>query len=251
MMNAWDLYEERLNGKGGTMRGAVLRREKRVLSTKLPKGLSYHNVTLNGKNQSIEIIDTDNFNIKLIYSMPNEDIPHGSLIEWFDNYWLTVEKDANSELRAKAKMKQCNYLLKWINADGEICEQQCIVEDGTKYMVGEAEGKDNIMARGDTRIAVTLPKNDKTVKLGRNMRFLIDDPESDVQMAYVLTKPIKVGQVYNDSGVFVFILQETQTTDNDNKELGIADYYKHFDKNGDIKEDVDYDSDDTGKKVWF
>lgn len=250
-MNAWDLYEERLRIKGNTARNAVLKREKRALGEKLPKGLSYHNVVLNGKSQNVEIIDTDNFNVKLIYSMPDEDIPHGSLIEWLDNYWLTIEKDVNSELRAKAKMKQCNYLLKWINAEGVICEQQCVVEDGTKYMAGEAEGKDNIMTRGDTRIAVTLPRNSETVKLGRNTRFLIDDPESDMQMAYVLTKPIKVGQVYNNSGVFIFILQETQTIDDDNKELGIADYYKHFDKNGDIKDVADDNSDNTGKKVWF
>ena len=44
----------------------------------------------------------------------------------------------------------------------------------------------------------------------------------------MLTKPLKVGNVFNDNGVFKFVLQEVTSTSNDNQELGIADYYSHF-----------------------
>ena len=47
-------------------------------------------------------------------------------------------------------------------------------------------------------------------------------------MAFALTKPLKFAGVYGGNGVYKFVLQEVNTTDDDNEELGIADYYKHF-----------------------
>ena len=70
--------------------------------------------------------------------------------------------------------------------------------------------------------------NDKTKKMGRHNRFLIDDPESPHMLAYVLSKPLKLGWSFNNYGVYKFVLQEVTTTDDDNQELCIADYYKHF-----------------------
>ena len=60
---------------------------------------------------------------------------------------------------------------------------------------------------------------------------------------------------YNDKGIFSFVLQEVVTTDNDNLELNIADYYKHFPKEN-TNPDFDAPLDEshttpTGKKVWL
>jgi len=79
---------------------------------------------------------------------------------------------------------------------------------------------------------LTIGRNSDTAKLTRQMRFLIDDPESPNVMAYQLTKPLKVGTTYGINGtikgVFKFVIQEVNTTDDDNLELMIPDYYKHF-----------------------
>ena len=75
---------------------------------------------------------------------------------------------------------------------------------------------------------MTIGRNADTEKLGRNFRFIIDDPQSLQKLAYVLSKPLKVGNYYNGTGVYKFVLQESVTTKDDNIELGIADYYKHF-----------------------
>ena len=71
--------------------------------------------------------------------MPGETIKHGSLVHWMDQYWLVVEKDYNTTLYTRAKLQQCNYLLRWVSEDAVIHEQWCIVEDGTKYLTGELE----------------------------------------------------------------------------------------------------------------
>lgn len=147
-MSPWEIYQDRIQAHGGTKRGAGYVREVRTLRDKLPDSLSYHHATIfspeNGFNiteetwrelgdeRDVAIINSDNLNEKYIYSLPEEDIELGSLVSWMDNYWLVTERDANTTVYTRAKLLQCNYLLKWIAKDGTIIEQWCAVEDGTK-----------------------------------------------------------------------------------------------------------------------
>lgn len=76
-------------------------------------------------------------------------------------------------------------------------------------------------------------------------------------LAYALTKPLKLYSVFNGEGAYSFVLQEVDTTDDDNRELRIADYYKYFPKTTDVDPQnrvvVDPDTTDmeTGRKVWI
>ena len=69
------------------------------------------------------------------------------------------------------------------------------------------------------------PKDKDTIELGRGKRFLIDDMDSNTVLAYQITKPNKLYNIYDGKGVFRFILNEVEVTDDDNTELRIADYY--------------------------
>ncbi len=127
-------------------------------------------------------------------------------------------------------------------------------------LTGQYEDRDFIVTRGDSRLGLMIAKNQYTSKLRRGNRFLIDDDDSDLMLAYELTKPLKVGRIYNGTGVYKFVLQEVNTTDEDNQELGIADYYHYFPREqGSSGSDVST-SDNTidpnkigedGKKVWL
>ena len=131
-MSAWDVYEDRINAKGTTRRGAQLLREQRRLLAKLPHNLSYQSVLIDDEAQDVAIIDTDNLDTKYIYSLPGEEITHGGIVYWADNHWLVTERDAHNEVYTRAKMLQCNFNLRWIDTDGIIHSQWCIIEDGTK-----------------------------------------------------------------------------------------------------------------------
>lgn len=227
-MNGFDVYAERMRVRGMTRRDTSLQREQRMIDWKLRHSLSYHHVLIDGEDRDVAIINSDNLNEKTICSLPGEDIRHGAYVEWMDQVWLVVEKDYNTEVYTRAKLMQCNYLLKWVDEEHVIHEQWCIVEDGTKYLTGEYEDRNFIVTRGDSRIAITISRNSDTAKLGRQHRFLVDDPESAHKLAYALTKPLKFSSVFGENGVYAFVLQEVVTTDDDNQELGIADYYKHF-----------------------
>lgn len=159
-MSAWDLYESRIETHGRTKRNASLIRETRYINTKLPDNLSYttvemypmefgYNIETNDAinhriSQQVAVINSDNLNEKTMIAMPGEDIELGTLVHWMDNYWLVVERDANTTVYTKTKLLQCNHLLRWIVPfdDGyEIIEQWSVVEDGTKlYIIVSVHG---------------------------------------------------------------------------------------------------------------
>lgn len=134
-MNGWDAYEARMRARGRTRRDTALQREQRFVTDKLRHSLSYHHAMVDDEEREVGIINSDNLDIKMIYSLPGEDIRHGAYVEWMDQHWLVIEKDYNTEVYTKAKMQQCNYLLKWIDEDHVIHEQWCVVEDGTKLEI--------------------------------------------------------------------------------------------------------------------
>lgn len=214
-MNPWNTYRSRINAHGITKRDSVLQRERAFLSAKLPASLSYHQLTVNGTVRNMAVINSDNLNLKTLCTMPGEDLPHGGLVEWMGNHWLITEKDANNELYTKGTMKQCNYLLRWIAEDDTVVERWCVIEDGTKYLTGEYGDNDFIVVRGDSRISLTLAKDEYSIQLNRNNRFLIDDYDSKNVLAYRLTKPFKLGGSYNGEGVLNFVLTECNTEDSD------------------------------------
>ena len=131
-MNIWDVYANRVNAHGTSKRDAALKRELHMIESKLPDTLSYHSAIIDGIPHDVVIINSDNLNEKTIFSTERDVICGGELVQWMNNYWLVVECDANNEVYTKAMLRQCNYLLKWIDSDDIIHEQWCIIADGTK-----------------------------------------------------------------------------------------------------------------------
>ena len=227
-MSVWSTYEARLGASsestGDPKRSSALDHAQGRISRKIIASLSYNTVKVNGEDMRISVSDvTGDYTTKKIFSMPGETLPHGEIVEWEDSVWLITEVDVHNTLYSKGVMRRCNYYLRWIDNDGNIVSRWCIVEDGTKYLIGEKSS--DMMTIGDARISITIGKDQDTNKLSRGMRFLIDDMDSDEVLAYQITKPNKLFSVYNGKGVFRFILNEVNLTDYDNVDLRIADYY--------------------------
>ena len=227
-MDPWSLYQSRSDVRGVSRRDSMLHRTNDRLTRQIPSILSYHIVFIEGEKRDIAIINSDNLDTKTICTLPGEDVKHGGIVEWMNQHWIITERDANTEVYTKAIMRQCNHLLKWINKSGEVIERWCIVEDGTRYLTGEFGDNNYVLVRGDSRISITIPKDDETVELDRSSRFIIDDPDTGSPFAYRLTKPFRLGGTYGNDGVYKFVLAECNTEYDDNLELQIADYYKHF-----------------------
>lgn len=234
---SWETYSARTGDIGSTKRAVYLDRSKKNFSRKVRDSLSFKEAVVAGKKQSIAVLDDrEDISWKKVYALPGEELPHGGLIEWSGSVWLVTEKNADTELYEHGKMIRCNHVLKWINDVGEIVERWCSVVDGTKYLIGERS--EDIMSIGDARVSITIGKDDETQKINRGARFLIDDEDASSVMAFQVTKPNKLYNVFNGRGVYRFILNEVTVTDNDNIELGIADYYNWHPRVERIESDV-------------
>lgn len=252
-MGVWDVYDSRIGAKGGTKRNSTIIREKRRINSHIVDNPSYQSCVIDSEVRNVTILNSDNYNEKTIISMPDEDLRHGALVEWMDNHWLIVDRDPNTTMYTKCMMRQCNFFLKWVDSTGKVCGQWAIVSDGTKYLTGEYEDRDFISTRGDTRLSVTVSRTEDALNLDRTTRFIIDDPDCHEHLAYVLTKPLRMGSTYNGDGVFAFVMQEVETTDDDDLENLIADYYKyHPDPSRPHPDLPNGGSDPSGtRKVWL
>lgn len=126
----------------------------------------------------------------------------------------------------------------------------------TTDLTGEFSDAFFVATRGDSRIAVTLPKDEETLSLGRDARFIIDDYAAPNPLAYRLTKPFKLGGSYDDDGVVIFVMTECNSEFDDNPELHIADYYKYFPRENDLTDNIALDTTvpdepTTGRQGWI
>lgn len=243
-MSVWSTYEARLgasgNSAGDPKRNSTLDHAQGRISRKIASSLSYKSVTVNGEEVRVSISDvTGDYTTKKVFSMPGETLPHGEIIEWENTNWLVTEVDMHRTLYTEGLMRRCNYYLRWVDDDGNIIGRWCVVEDGTKYLIGEKNS--DMMSIGDARIAVTIGKDRDTNRLSRGRRFLIDDMDTNDVLAYQITKPNKLFSVYDGKGVFRFILNEVNLTDDDNVEMRIADYYNWKPKVETLKPDTQVD----------
>lgn len=242
-MSDWSSYEDRLAIDSSMLRANTVRRAKQRFAIRAKSTPSFKTVLINGEQRAVTILNTQYHNIKNIFSMPNETLEAGNYVDWVDNRWLIISVDADEELYSRAQMKQCNHLLKWVNREGAIVEKWCIVEDGTKYLIGEKTKE--LLTIGDARIAITIPKDSDTVDLNRGKRFIVDDVDSTEPIAYEITKPNRLFSIFENEGVYRFILKEVNTTANDNLELRIADYYSRITPTEPAPEP------NTGGEVWL
>lgn len=262
-MNVWGEYQSRLNARGRSKRESMLQREYRFLTQKMRDSLSFHQVLINGEQYELSISSSDSFDIKTICTLPGKDLPHGGVVEWMGYHWLITSKDADNSVYAKAQMRQCNYIIKWISQNGAIVERWCIIEDGTNYTSGESTGSNYIVTQGDSKVVMTVTKDSETISINRDNRFLVDDYDSPDVLAYRVSKPLRLGGSYDSYGIVSYVLQECNTEDTDNLELHIANYYKYFDRDssngtsesvpdpGESSTHPEYPDSEPGKKVWI
>ena len=236
-MSAWDAYYDRMDVRGYTRRERALFQTQTRLADELHASLSYHKVLINGKEHDAAIIGQEELAIKKICLLPGDVLPHGGLVDYADNKWLITEVDASNEVYHSGMMQQCNHIIRWIDKNGDLIEKWSIIEDGTKYLIGEKTSQ--IMTIGDARIAMTVGKDEDTIHLCRGMRFLVDDVDAEDVLAYQITKVNKLFNNYNNEGVFRFILTEVNVTADDNLLMRIADFYNWKPESEPIEPDRD------------
>jgi len=143
-----------------------------------------------------------------------------------DTYWLIYNSFNVNDVHYEGKMIQCNYLLKWQLANGEIIERYSNIVFASKYDVGETGNS-----------TLVLSSNNYTILIG----YCEEGFELEGKRVFIDMKPTKPTKVFkitrsddvlynsgNMGSLLSFIADKTEFNPNDdNQELRICDYNKN------------------------
>lgn len=229
-MADFNMYKERVKFRGETQRDRTLYYEKRNLKINAINSLSCKDCLVNGVAQKIIIDDGTLPYYKNIKSLPDEFFNAGDYVEWADSMWLVVSCDWDKEVYTYGKLQQCNYILKWQNANADVIERWSVVLSASKYNNGQLYN--NIIVVGSNQLMVYLPTDSETLKLGSNKRVMVDF-NTDTPKCYDITRVDTVTMsydsvaepAYNGKGCILLVLTETEINpDVDRIDLMLCDY---------------------------
>ena len=183
-------------------------------------------VLLNGKPFELMIIKDSDGNVykKKIKSKHEDKFKLGDYVEWNDQHWLITLLDHDEKTWNRGYMNFCGIALRWQTKDGEIIERWGYSEDFTKYSNGVISN--NTMTLGDNQYGITLPIDDETKKLKRDMRFVIDFDDAEVPDTYKLTnRKVKLNDSYyvNQGGTMLVVLSFDEFNKKTDKKVTLCD----------------------------
>lgn len=229
-MADFNQYKSRIRFRGSTPRERDLFYEKRDLALKAINSLSCKDCLVNGVAQKLVIDDGTLPYYKNVKSLPDEYFNAGDYVEWADSMWLMVSCDWDKEVYTYGKMQQCNYVLKWQNADAEVVERWAVVLSASKYNNGELYN--NVIVVGSNQIMIYLPIDAETLRLKANKRMFVDF-NTESPKAYDVTRVDTVTMGYDGTaeprydgkGCVLLVLTETEVNpDTDRIDLMLCDY---------------------------
>ena len=188
--------------------------------------VDYHVVKRNGEPFELLIIkDTDNNTFKKkIKSRPSDKFNLGDYIEWNNQIWLVTLVDTDDKTYHSGYMYLCTVPLRWQNSEGKIIERYVYAEDFTKYSNGVTGN--NTITIGDNQYGLTLPVDDETKKLKRDMRFPMDFDDSEQPDIYKLTNrkvQLSDNQYFGRGGTMIVTMSFDAFNPNDDKKVTLED----------------------------
>ena len=166
----------------------------------------------------------------------------GDYVEYLgDTYITTTCIDKDNPFFNTAKMKRCNFLLKWMYK-GELYDTLSIVTNATKYTTGTKALASAGIVEIDARFSVDIPYNEKTKTISIGTRFIINNIAWEVTQTDFTT---------NQGLLFLTLGKSSINQETDNLDLGVADYkiVKH-DYKFDIPPNFNVTKDDSVKLVY-
>ena len=208
--------------------GTKSRREKELV--KINHEMSKHfedtfdteEVLLNDIPTQLMIIkDTDgNTFKKKIKSVHGNKFNLGDYVKWNNQMWLITLVDVDEKTWNRGYMYLCTVPLRWQNLEGKIIERWVYAEDFTKYSNGVTGN--NTITVGDNQYGLTLPVDEETKRLKRDMRFPMDFDDSEQPDIYKLTnRKVKLSdnQYFGRGGTIVVTMSFDAFNPNDDKKV--------------------------------
>lgn len=235
----FEQYKKQLSKNGTCEREAISSDSITIKELNFTNTQSYKKVKINGKYYDARIIQDVSDTVKagngnyLIEFRNNENFYSGTYLEIENKYneletWLIIDT-LDDLFFSQYIIKKCNYELKWLNRSGEFTSRWIAIDDSYKIYDGVKNYgyKTNLP---ESNIVAMISFDKETKQISTDQRFLIDDIDCDIPEAYVVTNRNAISRVGlgRNYGVMSLVLSRDQFNPTlDNKELMIANYYKH------------------------
>lgn len=145
-------------------------------------------------------------------------------IKYGGSIWLIMTEPSNNCIYDKCILHQCNYVLKWQNANKDIIYCPASIENASQYNTGEEGTK--ILMLGYNQLMAYVSLDYDTVAVDRKLRLFIDYNKVN-PIPYKVTRPDTVTLSYGKSRVMCIVLTEDQyNPKTDSIEDWLCDYFK-------------------------
>lgn len=144
------------------------------------------------------------------------EIKCGDVVSYGNHNYLVVFEPEDRDFYWSAKMRRCNNVLKFYN-NYVLKEVPCIVGEGLLSTKTTSLSYSTLIDIAGNHFMVKVPENKDTNAIKIGDRFILN------QYAYRIIGVDNVTEV----NIITFRVEFTLVTENDNKELGIADFYSN------------------------
>ena len=137
--------------------------------------------------------------------------------------YLIMTMPETNKIYTKAVLHECNYTLKWQDAEGRIYYYPTYTADATQYNTG-VERNGNVLETGYIQLMSWISLDDITKELYRDKRMFID-VATERPETYVITSTSKVPYLYNEMRIMRITFTECEyNPDVDRIDLMLCDY---------------------------
>ena len=145
-------------------------------------------------------------------------------IKYDGSIWLIMTEPSDNCIYDKCVLHQCNYILKWQNANKDIIYCPASIENASQYNTGEEGNK--ILMLGYNQLMAYISLDDDTVIIDRNLRLFVDYNKVN-PIPYKVTRPDTVAFSYGKNRIVCLVLTEDQyNPKTDSIENWLCDYFK-------------------------
>ncbi len=137
--------------------------------------------------------------------------------------YLIMTMPESNKIYTKAVLHECNYTLKWQDAEGRIYYYPTYTADATQYNTG-VERNGNVLETGYIQLMSWISLDDITRELYRDKRMFID-VATERPETYVITSTSKVPYSYNEMRIMRITFTECEyNPKTDRVDLMLCDY---------------------------
>lgn len=145
-------------------------------------------------------------------------------IKYDGSIWLIMTEPSDNCIYDKSILHQCNYVLKWQNANKNIVHCPASIENASQYNMGEESTR--VLVLGYNQLMAYVSIDDDTVIIDRNLRLFVDYNKIN-PIPYKVTRPDTVSYSYAKNRVMCLVLTEDQyNPETDSIENWLCDYFK-------------------------